>query len=126
MATQDGYHGSLGQYTLRRMESRWRVSDVAKVSVLVSRDSQAKLTSSADQTTRIHAYRPGSKRWAEIARPQIHGYDMTCGAWLGSYRFASGADEKLTRVFDAPEGFIQSLKALGMEHGEAGDVSMRS
>jgi elongator complex protein 2 len=76
---------------------------------------------SSDQTTRIHAY---TDRWAEIARPQIHGYDMTCGTWLGPYRVASGADEKLTRVFDAPEGFISTLKALKMEHADAGDVGL--
>lgn len=84
------------------------------------------LTSSTDQTTRIHAYHTASKKWAEIARPQIHGYDMTCGTWLGPYRFASGADEKLTRVFDAPEGFVQSLKSLAMEHADPGDVSSPS
>lgn len=81
--------------------------------------------SSADQTTRIHAFAQGqqSKQWAEIARPQIHGYDMTTGAWLGPYRFASGADEKLTRVFDAPQGFVQSLGSLGVSHGDAEAVS---
>jgi hypothetical protein len=71
---------------------------------------------SSDQTTRIHASTslPGQPpRWAEIARPQVHGYDLTCAAWLSPYRFASGADEKVTRVFDAPGGFVESLSSLG-------------
>ena len=34
--------------------------------------------------------------WHEIARPQVHGYDMQCIALLGRYRLASGADEKVS------------------------------
>lgn len=39
---------------------------------------------------------------------------MATAAWLGRYRFASGADEKVTRVFDAPQGFVGSLSGLGV------------
>jgi len=52
--------------------------------------------------------------WAEIARPQIHGYDMTDAAFIAPFRFASTGDEKVTRVFDAPGGFVESLQALGV------------
>lgn len=71
---------------------------------------------SSDQTSRIHAEtsREGSRRWGEIARPQIHGYDMTDAAFLSPLRFISAADEKLLRVFDAPGGFVQSLSSLGV------------
>lgn len=71
---------------------------------------------SSDQTTRIHAptHLGTGSRWAEIARPQVHGYDLTCATWLSDYRLASGADEKVTRVFDAPGGFVESLGSLGV------------
>jgi elongator complex protein 2 len=71
-----------------------------------------------DQTTRIHACcaigEAGPSTWAEIARPQIHGYDMSDVAWITPLRFASAADEKVARVFDAPGGFVESLASLGV------------
>ncbi|KAK4684880.1 elongator complex protein 2, partial [Tremellales sp. Uapishka_1] len=85
----------------------------------------------SDQTSRIHAScQPSSsirptKIWAEIARPQIHGYDMTDIAFIDSLRFASSADEKVTRVFDAPGGFVESLTSLGVESSSEVDVSSR-
>nr|XP_018263626.1 elongator complex protein 2 [Kwoniella dejecticola CBS 10117]OBR85784.1 elongator complex protein 2 [Kwoniella dejecticola CBS 10117] len=71
---------------------------------------------SSDQTSRIHAESSTSAnaRWAEIARPQIHGYDMTDIAFISPLRFVSSADEKVARVFDAPEGFVESLRTLGV------------
>ncbi|CAG5118142.1 unnamed protein product [Candidula unifasciata] len=70
------------------------------------------LSASTDQTTRLHA--PWVRQyqqpaWYEIARPQIHGYDLQCLAVLGKYSFASGADEKLVRVFKAPRNFINNF-----------------
>ncbi|CAG8575694.1 23409_t:CDS:10, partial [Racocetra persica] len=50
--------------------------------------------------------------WHEIARPQIHGYDIQCIAFVSRWRFVSGADEKILRVFDAPKTFVQSLSKL--------------
>ncbi|ORY28327.1 elongator protein [Naematelia encephala] len=75
------------------------------------------LSVSADQTARIHApsTSSGTTVWTEIARPQIHGYDMTDAVFLSPLRFASGADEKVTRVFDAPAGFVSSLSSLGVQ-----------
>ncbi|KAG8869257.1 hypothetical protein FRB98_002739 [Tulasnella sp. 332] len=85
------------------------------------------VSSSLDQTTRIFApwSRPslvhsnGSEveTWHEVARPQIHGYDLISSAFITPLRFVSVADEKVARVFDAPKGFIRTLKALGSEHG---------
>ena len=37
--------------------------------------------------------------WCEIARPQVHGYDMQCLSMLSRYRLASGADEKVTALW---------------------------
>ncbi len=65
---------------------------------------------STDQTSRLHApwrrgILPGGKvcndenmKWREIARPQIHGYDMQCVAMVDSLMYVSGADEKVHHV----------------------------
>ena len=45
--------------------------------------------------------------WYEVARPQVHGYNMQCLAMLTRYRFVSAADEKVIRVFNAPRNFIE-------------------
>ena len=72
------------------------------------------LSTSSDQTTRLHAQwkHDGSQSWHELARPQIHGYDLNCIDTLGSSRFISGADEKLLRVFDQPRVIAELLQRL--------------
>lgn len=52
--------------------------------------------------------------WHEIGRPQIHGYEMKCLAFVGSnqQRFVSGADEKILRVFDAPKNFLENFARI--------------
>ncbi|KAG0231955.1 Elongator subunit elp2 [Actinomortierella wolfii] len=50
--------------------------------------------------------------WHEIARPQIHGYDIQCVAFSDKWTFVSGSDEKVLRVFDAPRTFVHSLAKL--------------
>ncbi|KAI1377446.1 WD40 repeat-like protein [Hypoxylon crocopeplum] len=73
------------------------------------------LSTSADQTTRLHARwssSGGQGTWHEMARPQIHGYDLNCIDSLGSSRFVSGADEKLMRVFDEPKAVAKLLGRL--------------
>ncbi|KAA1466180.1 WD40 repeat-like protein [Dentipellis sp. KUC8613] len=74
---------------------------------------------SLDQTTRIHGPVPASEThpacsWHELARPQVHGYDLLGVAALDALRFASVADEKVARVFEAPRGFVATLKGLGV------------
>ncbi|GAB9468513.1 Elongator complex protein 2 [Globisporangium polare] len=76
------------------------------------------LSVSLDQTARVLA--PMKKEesscqssWHEISRAQVHGYDLNCACFLlgptaGSDRFVSGADEKILRVFEAPDD-IQAL-----------------
>ncbi|KAI0874191.1 WD40-repeat-containing domain protein [Hypoxylon argillaceum] len=74
------------------------------------------LSTSADQTTRLHARwndgNGGHGTWHEMARPQIHGYDLNCIDTLGGSRFVSGADEKLMRVFDEPKAAARLLARL--------------
>ena len=74
---------------------------------------------SSDQTCRLFSQLyPSSMRrrkWCELSRPQIHGYDLSC-IQLAPYDSApftlySGGDEKAIRIFQAPglvaEGLVQ-------------------
>lgn len=73
------------------------------------------LSTSSDQTTRLHGRwtaSGGGGTWHEMARPQIHGYDLNCIDSLGGSQFVSGADEKLMRVFDEPKAVAKLLNRL--------------
>jgi elongator complex protein 2 len=50
---------------------------------------------------------------------------MSDAAWVGSLRFVSGAEEKVTRVFDAPGGFVESLGGLGVSDAHVDSVVSR-
>ena len=70
-----------------------------------------------DQTTRIHAEVSSGegaalKAWHEIARPQVHGYDLLDAAFIDSFKFISIADEKVARVFEAPREFVETVRNL--------------
>ncbi|CAI9096128.1 OLC1v1032208C1 [Oldenlandia corymbosa var. corymbosa] len=76
------------------------------------------LSVSHDQTSRI--FSPWAEKsslddlgnWHEIARPQVHGHDINCVTFIegkGNHRFVSGADEKVSRVFEAPLSFLKTL-----------------
>ncbi|KAL4222137.1 Elongator subunit elp2 [Mactra antiquata] len=70
------------------------------------------ISCSLDETVRLHApwVTKGRKvLWYEIARPQIHGYSIQCLAMINRYQYASGADEKVVRVFDAPDNFVENF-----------------
>ncbi|KAF6046931.1 WD domain, G-beta repeat family protein [Candida parapsilosis] len=73
------------------------------------------MATSLDQTTRLYApwKRNSVTTWHEIARPQIHGYDMICCDNITKTKFVSGGDEKILRVFELTESIRQHLKALG-------------
>ncbi|XP_074003064.1 elongator complex protein 2 isoform X3 [Numenius arquata] len=70
----------------------------------------------SDQTTRLFASWKRKQEtevtWHEIARPQVHGYDMRCLAMIGRFQFVSGADEKVLRVFHAPKNFIENFSNI--------------
>ncbi|KAJ3169712.1 Elongator subunit elp2 [Irineochytrium annulatum] len=77
---------------------------------------------SLDQTSRLFGRwnRDGESTWHEVARPQIHGYDLHCIDFLGRYTFVSGADEKVLRIFDAPRTFVESWQMVsGFTESEA-------
>lgn len=72
-------------------------------------------SASVDQTTRIHAkWNRGNdnQTYHEIARPQVHGYDMQCFAVLSRFKFASAAEEKIVRTFQAPGNFVENFRNL--------------
>ena len=77
-----------------------------------SSSAQFLATASKDQTTRIFSLDSNSN-YREIARPQIHGYDIKCIAIelndLNNFELISGADEKVIRVFQAPKQFYRKL-----------------
>ena len=82
------------------------------------------LSTGSDQTTRLHAEwtTKKSRSWHEFARPQIHGYDLSCADSIGPSQFISGADEKLLRVFDMPRATADVLNRLCGRHFAANDL----
>ncbi|OWZ16321.1 Elongator complex protein [Phytophthora megakarya] len=66
---------------------------------------------SLDQTARVLApsmLDSSMSGWYEISRAQVHGYDINCVCFVLGERptndqFVSGADEKILRVFEAPD-----------------------
>lgn len=88
-------------------------------------DGSYLLSTSSDQTSRLFAEwrRDGKLSWHEMARPQIHGYDLNCIGTLTSNQFISGADEKLLRVFDKPKAVANLMNSLtGTESLANGDL----
>ena len=84
------------------------------------------MTTSADQTTRIFSewIRDGNTTWHEMARPQVHGYDLQTLCLINSTQFASGADgEKVIRLFNAPRIFVDSLSNLSRRQLETDGLS---
>ncbi len=63
-----------------------------------------------------------SSTWHEIARPQVHGYDLLRVAFLSPLQFVSIADEKVARVFEAPREFIGTEKNIGISRFQAETV----
>ncbi|KAL4128324.1 hypothetical protein PRIC2_007313 [Phytophthora ramorum] len=82
---------------------------------------------SLDQTARVLAPSKLSKSksksttgWYEISRAQVHGYDINCACFvLGTHhdQFVSGADEKILRVFEAPDEVKQLIAQLNPSSG---------
>lgn len=90
-----------------------------------SKDGAYLMSTGSDQTTRLFAEwkRDEARTWHEIARPQIHGYDLNCIDSIQSTQFISGADEKLLRVFNKPRAVADLLSKLsGIEDANAADL----
>jgi elongator complex protein 2 len=115
-----GRTGSWRLWTYDSRQDRW-VQDIgvsghtqAVTGVAWSTRGDYLLSTSSDQTTRLHAKwkRNGQATWHEMARPQIHGYDLNCIDTLGESQFVSGADEKLLRVFKESKAVADLLQKL--------------
>jgi elongator complex protein 2 len=94
-----------------------------------SRDGAYLLSTSSDQTTRLHAewttaaHTEQRNTWHEMSRPQIHGYDLNCISTLGPASFVSGADEKLMRVFTEPKAVARMLSRLTNATTASSDIA---
>ena len=112
------------------MESTRGIPDICEVGsrheVARSNFELTMTLTSLDQTTRIHGAIPTSSEtiettvWHEIARPQVHGYDLIAAAFLDPLRFVSIADEKVARVFEAPREFVEIVNNLGIAQLDSG------
>ena len=112
-----GRAGSWRLWTYDGNQGRWiqaiGISGHTKAvtSIAWAKDGSYLLSTSSDQTTRLYAEwkRKSERSWHELARPQIHGYDLNCIDSISQSRFISGADEKLLRVFDEPRRTAELL-----------------
>ncbi|KAL8841545.1 MAG: hypothetical protein Q9176_003166 [Flavoplaca citrina] len=115
-----GRTGSWRLWTYDSQQDRWLQSigtsghTKAITDIAWARDGSYLLSTSSDQTTRLHAkwISSGASSWHEFARPQIHGYDLNCIDVVGESQFVSGADEKLLRVFYEPQSTAELLSRL--------------
>ena len=63
--------------------------------------------------------------WAEVARPQVHGHDIRCLDLISDTMFASGAEEKVIRVFRATKNFQDNFSAItGVKYAEDSDANL--
>ncbi|KAL7903479.1 WD40 repeat-like protein [Trichoderma sp. TUCIM 5745] len=114
-----GRTGSWRRWEYDASEDMWRpriaISGHTKAvtGISWSKDGGFLLSTSSDQTTRLHMKWKSHGTWHEMSRPQIHGYDLNCIDSLGSSQFVSGADEKLMRVFSEPKAVATMLNRLG-------------
>ncbi|XP_048479494.1 elongator complex protein 2 [Plutella xylostella] len=116
-----GYNGSFHVWTLDEETHQWLPSVVCGGHFGPVEDVQwgarGRLLASAaaDQTTRVHALwdrGDGIKEWHELARPQVHGYDMSSLALVSATTLVSAAEEKVVRVFRAPHNFVENFKNI--------------
>ncbi|XP_050419397.2 elongator complex protein 2 [Patella vulgata] len=114
-----GYHGAFHHWSFNDKTKQWDPSVTGGGHFNSVEDidwdkdgGQFLLSTSTDQTTRLHApwvVKDRPVKWYEIARPQVHGYDLQCLTMINRYQFASGADEKVPRVFGAPKNFLENF-----------------
>ncbi|XP_052737430.1 elongator complex protein 2 isoform X2 [Bicyclus anynana] len=117
-----GYNGSLHIWKYDKQVNQWQPGVVsgghfsAVEDLRWEREGRYLLSVSLDQTTRLHApwvRADGSgTQWHELARPQVHGYDLAAVALVSPAAFVSAAEEKVLRVFAAPHNFIHNFNNI--------------
>ncbi|KAI0120180.1 WD40-repeat-containing domain protein [Nemania sp. FL0031] len=113
-----GRTGSWRVWDYSKEEDQWKPQigisghTRAVTGIAWAKNGEYLLSTSSDQTTRLHGSWTRGNTWHEMARPQIHGYDLNCIDSLGGSQFVSGADEKLMRVFDEPKAVAKLLSRL--------------
>ena len=87
-----------------------------------AKDGRYLVSTSLDQTTRLHAClaQVSKTSWHEVARAQIHGYDLACIDTLKTDSFVSGAEEKLLRVFNEPRSTSSLIACLARGNLDGG------
>lgn len=77
-------------------------------------DEGALKNEGTDTSTNANDRKNEGKRsaWFELARPQVHGYEINCIAPISSTEFVSGADEKVLRVYKATGSFVNSFEKI--------------
>ena len=107
---------SAGGHCSRVVDACWSGPDAACL-LSVSEDQTARLcTWLASSEEKKEEEEKEQRLWAEVARPQTHGHDFSCVAAVLSKAstgspavYASGSEEKVIRVFEAPRAFSQTL-----------------
>ncbi|CAB3252069.1 unnamed protein product [Arctia plantaginis] len=116
-----GYNGSFHIWKYDKETNQWHPSVVCGGHFSAVEDIRWEphhgrylMSVSADQTSRVHApwNTTHGSEWHEIARPQVHGYDMASVALINSTTFVSAAEEKVIRVFRAPHNFVQNFQNI--------------
>ena len=143
-----GYGGSFHHWTQQNIDNKSRnINDLRWIPVPLSSGHFASVndlswsddstgdfltTVSSDQTCRIFASlkiqnNENKQIWKEISRPQVHGYDLNClslAPHRGNYTCYTAGEEKLIRVFDAPNNVLNGLQALcGLQCTDEASIS---
>ncbi len=114
-------------------------------------DGRCLISASCDQTARMFTSVRG--HWCEMARMQVHGHDFSCITGIpataaadstagdaaddskqdagvcstsgssGGFMFASGSEEKVLRVFEAPTAFLDTLAYARGRTAPSGNAS---
>jgi len=112
-----GYNGSLHMWSTSGQDEGWRADVIPSGHfggvMDMDWDTQGDylISVSEDQTARCFSEWKQNKTWHEIARPAIHGHDLSCSSFLHSrdHSFVTGAEEKVIRVFEGPQTFVDTL-----------------
>ncbi|KYQ93304.1 WD-40 repeat-containing protein [Tieghemostelium lacteum] len=118
-----GYNGAFHFWKFSSSEKKWEPQIIVSghfgpvQDLMWSPDYSYFISCSSDRTLRLFSEwkdketQENRKIWNEIARPQIHGYDLECFTFVHkkSHLLVSGAEEKIMRVFVGSQNFVDTL-----------------